>query len=353
VRTFAKSELVQAMSYVAVPGLAGPMVGPLAGGLIVAYLSWRFVFFLNVPIGIIGLVLVAMHLPDYRQDTGRRLDLVGFVLFGAGIATLSYVLEIFGDHELSAPAIAALTAASLVLLAAYALHATRRTDALLDVALFRIRTFRAAVGGGFFTRLGIGGVPFLLPMLYQVGLGFTPIQSGLLIMPQALASLTTKLLLPVVLRRFGYRTVLLANTIIIGAMLMAFAAIAPGTPVWSIVLLVAVFGVLQSLQYTSMNTLVYSDVPQARASNASSMAGTFQQLSLSVGVALAGLTTALFIPAGIRSDRAAFIGGVHEAFLALGAFTILSAAVFATLRAGDGLGMSGRQRAAPATSAAV
>jgi EmrB/QacA subfamily drug resistance transporter len=343
VRTFAKSELVQAMSFVAVPGLAGPMIGPLAGGLIVAYLSWRFVFFLNVPIGLIGLVLVWMHLPDYRQSTRRPIDALGFLLFGSGIAILSYVLEIFGDHALTGPQIAGLTGLAVMLLAAYALHATRTTNALLDVALFRIRTFRAAVGGGFFTRLGIGGVPFLLPMLYQVGLGFTPIQSGLLIMPQAVASLTTKFLLPIVLARLGYRTVLLSNTIVIGAGLMIFALVGPGTPVWAIVILVAVFGVLQSLQYTSMNTLVYSDVPGARASYASSMAGTFQQLSLSVGVALAGLTTVLFIPAGIRADRDAFIGGVHEAFVALGVFTIASAAIFAMLRPGDGIGMSRRR----------
>ena len=342
VRTFAKSELVQAMSFVAVPGLAGPMIGPLAGGLIVAYLSWRFVFFLNVPIGLIGLVLVCMHLPDYRQPTRRRIDVLGFLLFGSGIAVLSYVLEIFGDHTLTGPQIAGLTAVALVLLAAYALHATRTANALLDVALFRIRTFRAAVGGGFFTRLGIGGVPFLLPMLYQIGLGFTPIQSGLLIMPQAVASLTTKFLLPIVLARLGYRMVLLSNTIVIGLGLMIFALVGPGTPVWAIVLLVAVFGVLQSLQYTSMNTLVYSDVPGARASNASSIAGTFQQLSLSVGVALAGLTTVLFIPPSIRADRGAFILGVHEAFVALGVFTIASAAIFATLRSGDGIGMSRR-----------
>jgi len=342
VRTFAKSELVQAMSFVAVPGLAGPMVGPLAGGLIVASLSWRFIFFLNLPIGLVGLVLVLMYLPDYREQSRRRLDVLGFVLFGAGIAVLSYVLEIFGDHSLTAPAIAGLTAIALLLLAAYAVHATRRSDALLDVALFRIRTFRAAVGGGFFTRLGIGGVPFLLPLLYQVGLGFTPVQSGLLIMPQALASLTTKLLLPIVLARLGYRMVLLANTVMVGLGLMVFAAVGAGTPVWSIVLLVAVFGVLQSLQYTSMNTLVYSDVPQARVSNASSMSGTFQQLSLSVSVALAGLTTALFIPAGIRADRVAFIGGVHEAFIALGVFTILSATIFATLRTTDGNAISQR-----------
>ena len=192
VRTFAKSELVQAMSFVAVPALVGPMLGPIAGGLIVAYLSWRFVFFVNLPIGLIGLILVYLNLPDYRERESKPLDVVGFILFGSGVALLSYVLEVFDDHTLGMAEIAWLSALSLLLIVGYALHARRLANPLLQLGLFRVRTFSAAVSGSFVTRLGIGGVPFLLPLLYQVGLGYSPIASGLLIMPQALASLGTK-----------------------------------------------------------------------------------------------------------------------------------------------------------------
>jgi len=336
VRSFAKSELVRAMSFVAIPSLIGPMLGPLLGGLIVAYLNWRFIFFVNVPIGIAGLFLVYRYMPDYREKRSKPLDIVGLILFGSGVALLSYVLEIFGDHTLSTAEIFGLSALSLLLIVGYGLYASRTANPLLQLALFRIRTFSAAVSGGFFTRLGMGGVPFLLPLLYQVGLGFTPIQSGLLIMPQAMAALGTKFVLPLILGRIGYRMVLISNTVIIGIILMLFATIGVGTPAWVIVLQAAIYGVFQSLQLTSMNTLVYSDIPREQTSNASSIASTLQQLSISFGVAAAGLTTALFIPSSVRSNPIEFMNGLHEAFLVLGGFTVVSTAVFWSLKADDG-----------------
>ncbi len=336
VRTFPKSELVRAMSFVAIPALVGPMLGPLAGGLIVDYLQWRLIFFLNIPIGIAGLILVYLHLPDYRAIDVKPLDVVGLILFGAGIALLSYVLEIFGEHSLTTGEMIGLLGLSAALLVGYGVHARGTAYPLLQLGLFRIRTFAAAVGGSFFTRLGIGGVPFLLPLLYQIGLGMSPVQSGLLIMPQAAAAMTTKFFMPKVLDRFGYRAVLVSNTVVLGLLLMLFATIRPGTPIWMIVLQAFCYGALTSTQYTSMNTLVYADVPDASASSASSIASTFQQLSISFGVAIAGLTTVFLIPDRLRSNPAAMVGGLHEAFLALGAFTILSTLVFSRLKRADG-----------------
>ena len=337
VRTFPKSELVRAMSFVAIPGLIGPMLGPLAGGLIVDYLHWRLIFFLNIPIGIIGLILVYLHLPDYRAADVKPLDFVGLILFGAGIALLSYVLEIFGEHSsLTTGEVLGLLALSIVLLVGYGVHAMGTPYPLLRLGLFRIRTFAAAVSGSFFTRLGIGGVPFLLPLLYQVGLGLNPVESGLLIMPQAAAAMTTKFFMPKLLDWLGYRAVLVSNTVALGLLLMLFATIRPGTPIWLIVLQAFCYGALTSTQYTSMNTLVYADVPEASASNASSIASTFQQLSVSFGVAIAGLTTIYLIPDQLRSNPAAMMSGLHEAFLALGAFTVLSTLVFWRLKRDDG-----------------
>src|ERR1035441_1860119 len=162
VRTFAKSDLLRMMSFVSMPALAAPMLGPIAGGLIVGYLHWRFIFFLNIPIGLAGLILVYLHLPDYREKNSHPLDVVGLILFGSGIALLSYVLEIFGEHSLSTLEMSGLLALSAALLAGYGLHASTLSFPLLELKLFGIRTFRAAVSGIFFTRLGIGGVPFLL-----------------------------------------------------------------------------------------------------------------------------------------------------------------------------------------------
>ena len=340
VRTFAKSELIRAMSFMAIPALIGPMLGPIAGGLIVGYLHWRFIFFVNIPIGLVGLLMVYLHLPDYREEKTNPLDIVGLILFGSGIALLSYVLEIFGEHTLSTAEILGLLTISLSLIAGYLFHAKQIAFPLLQLSLFRIRTFSAAVSGSFFTRLGIGGVPFLLPLLYQVGLGFTPIQSGLLIMPQALAAMSTKFMLPRILNRLGYRSVLVSNTVILGLLLLLFATIGLHTPVWIIVLQAFCYGAFTSLQYTSMNTLVYADVTEEQTSNASSIASTMQQMSISFGVAAAGLTTALFIPNRAHSNPPEMIHGIHEALLVLGVFTILSTIIFRKLKSGDGQNVS-------------
>jgi EmrB/QacA subfamily drug resistance transporter len=335
VRTFAKSEFVRAMSFVAIPGLIGPMLGPIAGGLIVGYLHWRVIFFVNLPIGLVGLYLVYRHLPDYREKT-NPLDIVGLILFGSGVALLSYVLEVFGEHTLSNREILGLLAISFALLAGYGLHGSETEFPLLRLTLFRIRTFRAAVLGSFVTRLGIGGIPFLFPLLYQVGLGFTPIQSGLLMMPQALAALSLKMTMPGILRRFGYRNVLISNTVIIGLIILLFSRIGVGTPVWLIVLQVFCYGFFTSLQYTSMNTLVYADVNEEESSSASSIASTAQQMSMSFGVATASLVTAFFIPDRFRSSAPQLIHGIHNALICMGVMTILSTIVFRELRRSDG-----------------
>jgi MFS family permease len=336
VRAFPKTDLVRVMSFVSIPALIGPMLGPLAGGLIVHYLHWRVIFFVNLPIGLIGLILVYIHLPDFREENTPPLDLVGLILFGSGIALMSYVLEVFGEHTLSVGEILGLLAISFLLIFGYALHARSIAHPLLRLSLFRIRTFSAAVSGGFFTRLGIGGIPFLLPLLYQVGLGYTPVQSGLLIMPQAVASLCMKFILNRLLMRLGYRGVLVSNTIVIGLLIMSFAAIGLHTTVTEIVGLAFLYGGFTSLQYTSMNTLVYADVTEEEASAASSIASTMQQMAISFGVAIAGLATAFFLPERAYAIPAVFIGGTHKAFLCLGVLTIVSTLVFRTLRSDDG-----------------
>jgi len=336
VRSFAKSELVRAMSFVAIPGLIGPMLGPIAGGLIVGYFHWRLIFFVNIPIGLMGLYLVYRHLPDYREDHVAPLDIIGLILFGSGVALLSYVLEVFGEHTLSTTEVLCLLALSLALLAGYGLHATKTAHPVLRLALFRIRTFRSAVTGSFVTRLGIGGIPFLFPLLYQVGLGFTPIQSGLLMMPQAVASISLKVMMPKILRRFGYRAVLVSNTIIIGVLILLFSTIGLDTPVWLIVCIMFSYGFFTSLQYTSMNTLVYADISEEDASSASSIASTMQQMSMSFGVAAASLVTVFFLPDRLRSNPPVFIHGVHRAFYVLGAMTVLSTIVFRELKKDDG-----------------
>jgi EmrB/QacA subfamily drug resistance transporter len=336
VRTFPKAELVVAMSFVSIPSLVGPMLGPLLGGLIVHYLHWSLVFLVNLPVGAIGLYLVWRFLPDYRQDKTNALDIAGLVLFGSGIALLSYVLEVFGEHRLGDLEIIGLLALSALLLAGYGINAMRTQYPLLRLGLFRLRTFRAAVGGSFFSRLGLGGIPFLFPLLYQIGLGYSAVQSGLLVMPQALAAMGLKVIVPGILARFGYRTVLVANTLILGVLIIGFATIDVGTPAWRIALQSFILGFFTSTQYTAMNTLVYADVTAEETSAASTIASTGQQMSISFGVAGASLIAALFVPDTLRANPTAMIYGVHQAFIVLGLMTLASSAIFMQMTKDDG-----------------
>ena len=336
VRTFPKSELIRAMSFVSIPSLIGPMLGPVVGGLIVHYLHWSIVFFVNLPVGLVGLYLVRRYLPDYREADTHPLDVVGLILFGSGVALLSYVLEVFGEHSLSDLEMVGLLGLSALLLAGYGIRATQTAFPLLMLSLFKLRTFRAAVVGSFVGRIGLGGIPFLFPLLYQIGLGFSPVQSGMLIAPQAMAAIGLKIVVPRILARFGYRMVLIANTLIVGGMIILFATVGADTPVWQIVLQAFVLGFFTSMQYTAMNTLVYADVSASQTSSDSTIASTGQQMSISFGVASASLIASLFVPENLHSDPTAMIHGVHEAFVALGLLTIASSVVFMELRKGDG-----------------
>jgi MFS family permease len=340
VRTFAKSELIRAMSFVSIPGLIGPMLGPLLGGIIIHYFHWSIIFFVNIPIGLLGLYMVYRHLPNYRERTNYPLDIVGLILFGSGISLLSYVLEVFGEHTLSGREMAGLLAISFALLGAYGLHSTRALHPLLRLGLLRIRTFRVSVSGSLCTRIGIGGLPFLLPLLYQVGMGYTAIQSGLMIMPQALAAMSLKPILPRILRRFGYRQVLVSNTVMLGVMLMLFSTIDAGTPSWAIALMAFVYGFFTSTQYTSMNTLAYADVDGGQASGASTIASTVQQLAVSFGIAAASLTAAVFLPDHPRAGAPEMIHGIHLALRILGLMTVATTFVFSELKADDGAAVS-------------
>ncbi len=336
VRAFPKSELIRAMSFVAIPALIGPMLGPLAGGLIVGWFHWRVIFFVNLPIGALGLYLVHRYLPDYRAARSDKLDLSGLILFGSGIALLSYILEVFGENRLGGGVILGLLVLAFSLLGCYGWHARHTVHPLLRLGLLRIRTLRVSVVGNFITRLGVGGMPFLLPLLFQIGLGYSPIESGLLIMPQSLSALCLKMLMPHILSWAGYRKVLLYNTIALGASLTLFALVKPGTPAVVIVILGTVFGFLSSMQYTSMNTLGYADVSEADTSMASTIMSTVQQMSISFGVAVASLVTAYFVPDRHRSSDWEMIQGMHHAFIFLGLTTAGSAIAFNQLKDDDG-----------------
>ena len=336
VRTFAKSQLLMAMNFVIIPALIGPMLGPTIGGLIVHWLSWRVIFFVNVPVGIAALVLIRRYMPDYRDEKARPLDVVGLVLFGAGAALLSWLLEVFGEHEIDPTSAAILLGISFCLLAAFGWHVRESAHPLLRLALFKVRTFRVSVVGGFITRLGIGGLPFLLPLLYQLGLGLPAWQSGLLMMPAAIAAMGMKFISVRVLRRFGFRQVLVVNTVMSGLTICMFSLVTLATPIVLIVGIGLAQGFFNSLQFTSINSMAYADVEARDSSMAATIASTLQQMSLGFGLACGSLITGWYLAGLPQTDAAAVSSALHRAFLTLGGLTIVSSLSFWTLRANDG-----------------
>jgi EmrB/QacA subfamily drug resistance transporter len=347
IRTFPKGELLRAMNFVIIPALIGPLLGPTVGGLIVHWVSWRYIFFVNVPVGLAALMLAHRHMPDYRGDATRPLDVVGLVLFGCGTALLSWLLEIFGEHNLDVTSAAIMLLLSFSLLAAYVWHARQAAFPLLRLALFRVRTFRVSVTGGFITRLGVGGMPFLLPLLYQLGLGLPAWQSGLLMMPSAAAAMGMKFISARVLARYGYRQVLIVNTVMIGVVVGLYSLVVPATPVMLIVLLSLSFGFFNSLQFTSMNSMAFADIDTPDSSMASTIASSLQQMSMSFGLACGSLIAGWYLGDLPQTDRVAVTTALHHAFLTLGGLTILSSLSFWTLRSSDGESVSrGNVRAA-------
>ena len=336
IRTFSKGELLTAMNFVIIPALIGPLLGPTVGGLIVHFLSWREIFFVNVPVGIAAQFLIYKHMPDYRGDATHPLDVLGLILFGSGMGLLSWLLEIFGEHQITTVHFIVLFALSILLLVGYILHAKTLPFPLLRLNLFRIRTFRVSVVGGFITRLGVGGMPFLLPLLYQLGLGLPAWQSGLMMMPTAIAAMCMKLFSVRILRRLGYRTVLMLNTFLIGLTICAYSFVTPGMPIAVILLIGFCQGFFNSLQFSSMNSMAYSNTEQKDSSMASTIASAFQQLSLSFGLAFGSIIAAWFLGDLPQSDQTAIISALHHAFRALGGITIASSLMFATLKQGDG-----------------
>lgn len=328
VRAFDKSEFVDAMAFASIPGLIGPAIGPVLGGLFSEYLSWRMIFFVNLPFGLIGLFMARRFMPDYRGAPDTRLDVSGFVLFALGAGGLSWALEQVSDNRYAQGILVGI--AALVALALYLRHARRASAPIVDLRLLRIRSFRVAFNGGFATRLGVGGIYFLLTLLLQVGFGYSAVMAGLLQVPQAVAMLLMRFFAGTIIKYQGYRRVLLYNTALSGVLIMLFATLHAATPVWLICAQVFVYGFVMSLQYTAMNTLGFIDLTPAQASMGSSMTSTVQNLSISFGIAFASLLMAIFLR-GHEGSGAHYITAFRATMLILGAVTLLSSLMFLRL----------------------
>jgi EmrB/QacA subfamily drug resistance transporter len=343
-RRVGKADLVAAMSWLTMPALLGPVIGPPVGGFLVTTLSWHWIFDINIPIGIIGVILVTRFIREDERVEAAHFDILGQILAGIGMAGLIMGLSSFGRGALPLPAAVGLTVIGAAAAVGYAIHARRSAHPLLDITLLRIPTFATSVVAGSLFRIGIGSMPFLLPLMLQLGFGLSPLRSGLITFVSAAGALTVKPIAKPMLRRFGFRALLSVNAALSAAAVAVTAAFRPGWPILAIWGVLLVGGVFRSLQFTAYNTIAYADIPPSRMSQATSLYSTLQQLSLTMGVTLGAAALAVFgvVTGQSHPGLAAF----SAAFLIVAAVMLPAAWLALRLPRAAGAEMSGHHDAA-------
>lgn len=285
-RSIDKSALVSAMAWVTVPALIGPVIGPPLGGFITTYFSWHWIFLINIPIGLLGIFLAQRYIDPIRSEAPERFDLYGLLLAGIGLGGIAFGLSVAGLNLLPWQIVTALIAVGTVAMTLYVLHARRTASPVLDFSLMRLPTLRASLLGGFLFRLGIGALPFLLPLLMQIGFGLSPFASGMVTFASAAGAMGMKALAARIIRTFGFRNIMTVNAVVSAVFLAACALFTAATPILLIMMILLVGGFFRSLQFTAINTVAYAEVEPAQMSRATTLVSVNQQLALSAGVAI-------------------------------------------------------------------
>ena len=341
-RSFPRSGLVSAMNWMTIPAMVGPTVGPIVGGFLTSFVSWRAIFYLNLPIGILGVVLALWLIEDFRAPAPTRFDFGGFVIAGLGLALLEFAIENLGRPIIPSFLGAAFFPAALAILVAYGRHARRREDPILDLRLLSIRTFRIGTMTGSFCRMGLDAAPFLLPLMFQVGFGLSPVHSGLLTFSSSLGAMLVRTLSGSFLRFFGFRRLLVGNACLAAAVTAGCGLLRADTPVWLIVLAVFLSGCVRSIQYLGLNTISYADVPPPLLSKSTSVGGVAQQLARGFGIAIGAALLAL-----IAGPSRVTVEDFELAFFLVALIPLLSALGFLRLSPVDGAEVSGHRRVQP------
>jgi EmrB/QacA subfamily drug resistance transporter len=336
-RATPKHNLVQAMSVLTMPALLGPVLGPPIGGAIITYASWRWIFFLNLPIAALGVALVLRFIPHVKGEEPRPLDWPGLVFTGLGMAGVVYGFENLGRPTFPVWAQGSLLIGGALGLAIFVRYAARAPFPIVDLTLLKVQTFRASVVGGAFMRMGMGATPFLLAMLLQVAFGLTALQAGLMTFASAAAAIIMKTAAPPILRRFGFKRTLSVNAVIVALLFMAYALFTPTTPHWVIYVVLLSGGFFRSLQFTSLNGMAFADMDQPRMSRASTLSTMGQQLSQSIGIGLAAMLLRLFRGSGAALTAAS----IAPAVIVIGAVALISALFFVTLPRDAGSELNG------------
>ncbi|MFB0712240.1 multidrug transporter subunit MdtD [Buttiauxella noackiae] len=333
-RAYPRSELLPVLNFVTMPGLVGPILGPLLGGVLVTWASWHWIFLINIPIGILGLIYARKYMPNFTTPR-RGFDMTGFLLFGLSLVLISSGMELFGERIVASYIDILTILGGLALLAAYIWHARRHPTPLIALPMFRTRTFSIGIVGNLASRLGTGCVPFLMPLMLQVGFGYSALIAGCMMAPTAIGSLLAKSTVTQVLRKLGYRKTLVGVTLVIGLLIGQFSLQSPGMEVWLLILPLFILGMAMSTQFTAMNTITLADLTDENASSGNSVLAVTQQLAISLGVAVSAAVLRLY--EGIESINT--VEQFHYTFLTMGAVTLVSALVFLLLRPKDGRNM--------------
>ncbi|MGA2792756.1 MAG: MFS transporter [Roseiarcus sp.] len=344
-RSVSKSEIVNALAYLTIPAMIGPVVGPPLGGFITTYFHWRWIFWINAPIGVLGIGLALAFIENLREEKVAPFDFTGFLLSGFGLATFIFGLTLIGRGFVAAPVNAAMIVIGLASLAAYVRHAHREPNASLDLSLLSTPTFFAGVVGGFIFRIGIGAIPFLLPLLLQIGFGLTPFASGSLTFAAAAGAMLMKFSAAAILRRFGFRRVLIATAVVSSVFLASYGLFTQATPGWLILAALLLGGFFRSLEFTALNAISYADIDSPRMSRATSFASVSQQMSGAIGVAVAAICVQT-IQLGF-GDPELQARDLSLSFVMVAIISSLSVFVFAKLKPDAGAAVSGKLAASP------
>jgi EmrB/QacA subfamily drug resistance transporter len=350
-RSVPKSELISSLAWLTIPALLGPVIGPPLGGFITTYFNWRWIFYVNVPIGALGFFLAWRFIANIKEEEAPPLDRLGFALSGLGLSAFVFGLAVLGEDTGALSTGLALSAAGIAICAVYVWHANNTENPVIDLTLLRIPTFRASVIGATFFRIGVGAVPFLLPLMLQLSFGLTPFQSGSITFAAAAGALLMKATAAPIIRRFGFRAVLIVNAALSSAFLAATGFFTAATPHAVILATLLAGGFFRSLEFTAINALAYADIEPAEMSRATSFASVAQQVSLSLGVALGALI--LQTARAAHGESTIMQGDFAIAFWMVAAISALSVFSFARLPAGAGEEMAGARVAGGDKAAAV
>ena len=323
------------------PSLLGPVLGPPVGGFIVTYFNWRWIFDINVPIGILGIVLVTLFIEDAREPPRGAFDFVGLALSGLALAGLMFGLETAGRGVVPPPLTEAMLAVGLLSGISYGIHAWNHAAPLLDFTLLKLPCFGVAFCAMMLFRTGIGAIPFLLPMMMQIGFGDSAVESGLITFASAAGAFVMKPAAQHALRWFGFRDTLLWNGALAGIMLALCATFRPAWPVAGIYVVLLVGGFFRSLQFTAYNTLAYGDVPRARMSAATSLYMTGQQLAATIGVTTGAV--ALEVAMRISGDHPARPVDFSMAFVVVACLPLIAAPLALLMPRDAGDDLTGRR----------